>query len=60
VVTTELLGKAIVSDQAYENPDKSPITIDQDYLGKQRNKSNPTPGPFEIAGKGLQKIQVWE
>jgi hypothetical protein len=60
LVTTELLGEASISGQAYVNPNDSPITIDTDYLGNPRNKRNPLVGPFEISGKGIRKIKVWQ
>jgi hypothetical protein len=59
VVTTELLGKALISDQGYVNPDDSPITIDTDYLGNARNRRNPTVGPLENPGPGKQTFKVW-
>ena len=58
-VTTELLGKAKMPKEAFENPDGSPIKIDTDYLGNKRSESNPSAGPFENPGKGLLKIKVW-
>ncbi|MHC4622394.1 MAG: right-handed parallel beta-helix repeat-containing protein [Planctomycetota bacterium] len=58
-VTTKLLGKALIPDQAYENPDGSPLKIDTDYFGKKRSKANPSPGPFEIPGDGKHKLKVW-
>ncbi|MDH3650305.1 MAG: right-handed parallel beta-helix repeat-containing protein, partial [Saprospiraceae bacterium] len=60
VVSTELLGKALISDQAYVNPDNSPITINKDFLGNPRNGSNPSVGPFENFGGGIQKFKVWK
>jgi alpha-N-arabinofuranosidase len=59
LVTTALLGKAAIPGLPYEQPDGSPITIDTDYFGKTRNKSNPTPGPFEQPGQGDLKLKVW-
>lgn len=59
LVTTELLGKTSISKQAYVNAENTPIIIDTDYLGNQRNKANPLLGPFELKGKGIQKIKVW-
>ena len=56
-VTTELLGKALISGQGYLNPDNSPIVIDTDFLGKKRSRGNPVPGPFEIRG-GIHKISL--
>jgi len=60
MVTTQLLGKAMIPDLAYENPDGSPLKIDTDYFGKKRNEKNPSAGPFEnpIVGKQL-KLKVW-
>ncbi|MCY3018352.1 MAG: right-handed parallel beta-helix repeat-containing protein [Planctomycetota bacterium] len=60
LVTTELLGKAVIPDQAYENPDGTPLGIDTDYFGKKRNENNPFPGPFEISEGGKQVLKVWE
>ena len=59
VVTSELLGKTLISDQSYVNPDDSPLSIDKDFLGNSRNRRNPTAGPFEITGRGMQKIKIW-
>ncbi|MCP4314393.1 MAG: hypothetical protein GY790_24325 [Bacteroidetes bacterium] len=58
VVTSELLGSATISGQGYVNPDDSSITIDTDFLGNKRNQGNPTPGPFEVSGSGIQKIKI--
>ncbi len=59
VVTTELLGEALIPGQGYVNPDDSPITIDIDYLGNTRNRRNPTVGPLENPGQGKQTFKVW-
>ncbi len=50
VANTALLGKAKVSGLPYENADGSPLKIDTDYLGKKRNRTSPTAGPFENPG----------
>ncbi len=60
LVTTQLLGKAVIPDQAFENPDGTPLRIDTDYFGKKRNEKNPFPGPFEIPQGGKQILKVWE
>lgn len=57
-VTSELLGKAAVPGLGYENPDGSALEIATDYFGKERDKTKPTPGPFEGAGD-TQEINVW-
>jgi len=60
LVTTKLLGKAIIPDLPFENPDGSPLKVDKDYFGKKRSETNPTPGPFENPGTGLLNLKVWE
>jgi len=59
LVTTELLGKVLIPELPFENPDGSGVVIDSDYSGKRRNPKNPSPGPFEIRSSGKQKIKVW-
>ena len=59
LVTTALLGKAVIPDLPYEQPDSSPIRIDTDYFGTSRSESDPTPGPFERPGQGDLKFKVW-
>lgn len=49
LIRTATLGKAFEPDEAFENPDGTPITFDRDYLGVHRGV-NILPGPF--AGKG--------
>jgi alpha-N-arabinofuranosidase len=58
-VTTRLLGTANIAGLPYENTDGSPLKIDTDYSGKPRNKTNPTPGPFERPGDGALRIRIW-
>ena len=59
LVTTALLGRAKISNAAYENPDGTPLKIDADYFGKKRNQTNPSAGPFENPGEGKLKLKVW-
>jgi alpha-N-arabinofuranosidase len=58
LVTTALLGKAVIPDLPYERPDGSPLRIDRDYFGKARKTSDPTPGPFETPGHGRLELKV--
>jgi len=59
-VNTQLLGKALIPGQAYENPDGSPLTINTDYFGIRRNDRQPSAGPFENLIPGRQmKLKVW-
>lgn len=57
-VTTKLLGKAIVPDLPYVQPDDSPYRIDTDYFGNKRKSENPHPGPFTALKEGKQTIKV--
>lgn len=59
LVTTNTLGNAIIPDLPFVNPDGSLLKISTDYFGRQRNLSNPFPGPFEFAGSGMQTIELW-
>ena len=58
-VTTELLEKAIIPQQAFTNTDDSPLVIDKDYLGNKRNTRHPYPGPIEVKKSGVQEWKVW-
>jgi alpha-N-arabinofuranosidase len=57
-ITTALLGKARVADVPYDNADGSVLIIDFDFSGKERNGSEPTPGPFEKPGEGSINLQL--
>jgi hypothetical protein len=59
LITTSLLGKAKMPDEAFENPDGIPLKINIDYYGNTRSSSNPSAGPFENPGKGLIQLKVW-
>ena len=59
LITTELLGKAIAPNEAFENPDGTPLKIDVDYFGNKRSESNPSVGPIEGLKEGKQIIKVW-
>lgn len=57
-VTTEMLGKAKMPNEMFENPDGTPLKIDVDYLGKPRSVTSPTCGPFEGLQSGKQTIKL--
>jgi hypothetical protein len=59
LLTTKLLGKAVVPQLPFENYDGTSLTIDLDYFGKKRNTQNPSAGPFENPGEGVLKLKVW-
>jgi hypothetical protein len=58
-VTSELLGKTLVSDLPFENPDGSEIVVEYDFFGRAKNKNNPTVGPFEKPDVGQVSLKVW-
>ena len=60
LITTDFLGKTIITGGYFENPDGTSITVDTDYLGNKRNLNNPVPGPFEIDASGIVKIKIWQ
>ncbi len=57
-VTTELLGKAKIPDQAFISPEGLPISIDKDYFGNARNIKNQVSGPFEKLDGN--EIKIWD
>jgi hypothetical protein len=59
LVTTELLGKAMVPDLPFENRDGAPLVLNTDYFGSERNAENPLPGPVEVRDGGQQTLKVW-
>jgi hypothetical protein len=59
LITTGLLGKAKMANELFENPDGTPLKIDDDYFGKIRSISNPSAGPFEEVKTGEKTIKVW-
>ena len=58
LISTENLELPRITEQPYENPDGTPLTINTDYLGGCRTEM-PTPGPFEEIESGYNKILVW-
>ena len=58
IVTTYSLTLPRISEVPYESADGTPIIIDKDYAGNERNNS-PVAGPLETLKKGKQKILVW-
>ena len=57
LITTDTLGQAFEPEAKYENPDGTPITLDEDYFGGKRGLTI-LPGPF--AGADMKGIPVWE
>ncbi|MBO5033954.1 MAG: right-handed parallel beta-helix repeat-containing protein [Lachnospiraceae bacterium] len=59
LITTALLGMTRLSEQAYENPDGSALTIDTDLVSKPRS-GHPTAGPLEELQPGMNHILIWK
>jgi len=58
LVTTKLLGRALIPNEAYEQPDGSPIRLDTDYFGRGRDAAHVLAGPFSEAGTD-EAVRVW-
>lgn len=57
-VTTDFMGFAFEPEVPFENPDGTPLCIENDYFGNLRPAGRLTVGPFEGIGNGPQKIKV--
>lgn len=58
LVTSDLLGNALIPNLPFQQPDGKPIRINRDYSGRMRNLSNPFPGPFEFSSGGRRVIPL--
>ncbi len=58
-VTTGRLGTARVPGLPWENPDGTPLKIDRDYFGNQRDSTGSPAGPFAHPGRDAAPIKVW-
>ncbi len=59
LVITQLLGKATIPAQPFENRDGSPLQLTTDFFGKAHHERNPFPGPFEWTEPSKGLIRVW-
>jgi alpha-N-arabinofuranosidase len=59
LVTSELLGKAVVPSQPFVHADGSTYQLDRDWLGDPHEKNHPRAGPFAAPAGGDKPIQVW-
>ena len=58
LVTSPLLGLALIPRLPFENPDGAPIRLDTDFSGRLRNSANPFPGPFEHPEGGRLSVRL--
>ncbi len=54
-VSTASMGMAFEPEQAFENPDGTPILVNEDILGEKRG-IRPLPGPFAAAKEAAQEL----
>jgi hypothetical protein len=52
------LGAAFQAEAPFENPDGSPLVVDQDYCGRRRSATSAA-GPFAEWPAGRHAIPVW-
>ena len=60
IVTTGLLGNAIISKAPFLQGEGLPYTLDTDYFGEKRNAGNPMAGPFKMEDKKRVSLGVWK
>lgn len=58
IVTTEMLGMVRIVEEAYENPDGTPISLDTDYNDAPRG-AKPVVGPLQDLKEGHNRIRIW-
>jgi alpha-N-arabinofuranosidase len=57
-ITSELLGKAIIPDLAFERPGGGSYRLDRDYAGHEHGAGKPLPGPFLARDSG-GRLKLW-
>ena len=57
LINTESLGKTLVSEAYFENPDGTSLVVDFDFLGNKRSV-NPQYGPLELPLNQMKRIQL--
>ncbi|MFM7182968.1 MAG: hypothetical protein ACKO2G_16105 [Verrucomicrobiales bacterium] len=58
-VNTGLLGRPLLVNEPFTDPEARPIALDTDYFGKLRGNGTAYPGPFSGAVPGDHRIKVW-
>ncbi|SDS34613.1 alpha-N-arabinofuranosidase [Mucilaginibacter mallensis] len=59
LITSKLLGTAVVSEQSFDDITGNTILFNTDYWGIERDTKSPCAGPFEIKENERQRIRVW-
>lgn len=58
IYNTEKLGSVRIVEENFENPDGTPITFNQDFLGQMRGEK-PVVGPINQLKIGYNRIKIW-
>ena len=58
LINTELLGCTRLTEEYYENPDGSALTINHDLLGNELN-TTPIAGPLQGLKAGINEIKIY-
>ncbi|MBT7465727.1 MAG: DUF1565 domain-containing protein [Bacteroidetes bacterium] len=59
LITTDVLGYTEVPNLPFVQANDKPYSIDTDYFGDKRPKSELSPGPIVIKVDGKQRIKLW-
>jgi len=59
IITSDILGNAVVPDVPFLTYDGKPVSIDSDYFGNKRNVKKPVSGPLENIEDGKVSLKVW-
>jgi hypothetical protein len=59
IITTELLGRAIIPNQEFLNYNEEKLIINTDYFGISYDENVPIAGPFSLVTQGINRIKVW-
>jgi alpha-L-arabinofuranosidase len=59
LVTSDLLGLALIPQLPFQQRDGAPIRLNTDYSGQPRNPENPYPGPFENRERGRLSVRTF-
>jgi len=59
LITSDLLGLALIPKLPFQAADGSPILVDTDFSGSRRDSAHPFPGPFERPEGGRFSVEVF-
>ena len=54
-----MLGETAITRLPFQQPDGTPLRLDEDYFGNRRNAAQPFPGPFELHKGDQHALKVW-